>query len=326
MEKYISILNSPAATDCVISGNTVSITGLKPFAASSILSFKAKKSLYATPVKVAASSIPTAVGGTVSFSITQTVNGILQTFYFSYVVDSAANLNTAIAAWSASSGVDVTVVGSGSLGSQTITATADTTNVSFEMGGQFITSAGVITPMNFEDQTITTVSTIATTAPAANNEIVFTKAAHGLFNGQIVYCDNFNNMAVGVNKKFYRVIWLTANTFSLSDMNGATALKGSAVAGTTGDVTTVAVSSYGSYEQVNAEAAATGSTQTATQTTSVYSCLEITGTYANTAMGNLVQPQSFTANVWYVDAAATGATARLAGTVAFEEAFQLLIS
>lgn len=326
MEKYISIVNSPAATDFVISGNTVTVTGLKPFSKNDILSLKAKKYLWGTPMKYATSAFTLSAGDTLRFSITQNVNSILETYYFSYVFDTYANLITAIANWSTASAVNVTVVGTGTT-DITITATADTTNVSFEIGGSVTTSAGVSSGVTFVYTATSTLSTVTTDAPAIGSVITFTKSTHGLKNGQVVALSGFNNNGAAFNGNVYRVTWASSSTFKLSYMNGATVVAlDSSGAATAGTVTVLASEEYGTYTQVNAEAAANGSTQTATSTTSSYSCLEIQATYSNTAMGNLVQPQMFTANVWYVDAASSGVAAQSAGTIAFEAAFQSVIS
>lgn len=326
MEKYISIINSPAATDFVISGNTVSVTGLKPFSKNDILSLKAKKYLWGTPMKYATDRLTLSAGDTIRFSITQNVNNILETYYFSYVFDSYANLITAISNWSTASAVNVTVVGTGTT-DITITATADTTNVSFEIGGSITTAAGLNSGVTFTYTATLSLSSVATATPTnIGDTISFSKTAHGLKNGQVVTISGFTQCAAGYNGGIYRVSWSSANAFTLSSMNGTTCVASNTTAGASGVVTVLASEEFGTYTQVNAEALANGSTQTATSTTSSYSCLEIQATYSNTAMGNLVQPQLFTANVWYVDAASSGVAAQSAGTIAFEAAFQTVIS
>lgn len=307
MEKYISIINSPtSATDCVVSGNTVSITGLKPFLKSNVKSCKIKKSLWLTPLQVQSQQITPTAGGTYSFSITQTVNGILQTFYFSYVVDTLANLDAAIDAWSLSSNADVTVAGVPAGSAISLNVASASPDVTFEVGGQFVSSTGVSTVMNFS-RVVTTVRNCTTSRKDSAYLQIDSTAAHGLKTGTIVSCSDFTGNGTVLNGNFYRVGYVDANTLLLYNMDGSLVFSSNATAsGTDGELTVIPSSKYGTYEQVNAEAAANGSTETATSTTYSYSCVEITGTYENSAMGNLSQPQLFTANVWYADAAADG--------------------
>lgn len=330
MEKYISIINSVAASsgDCVVSGNTVTMTGLKPFSSVDLISFKVNKCLSPTGMKYSATTGVVAAGDTFRFSITQNVNNIVETVYFSYVVDTYANLSTAIATWLAASNLQVTIAVSGSLTAVTVAVTASTSNVSFEIGGSILSSAGVITPISFVyTAPSTAVTTVATLAGTTGTRITFSKAAHGFKNGQIVTISGFDGNALSLNGGTYRVTYVSSSQFTLSYLNGSLVLCGATVtaSSTTGVVTLVANAEYGTAAQVNADAAAIGSTQTATDSTSYYSCVEVQGTYLNTAMGNLVQRQAFIANVWYAEAATTGTTPPSANVLALEATLSGLV-
>lgn len=328
MEKFISIINTPAASsgDCVVSGNTVTITGLKPFSTTDLISLKVNKCLFPTGMRYVATQALTA-GDTFRFSITQSVNSIVETVYFSYVVDTYANLSTAISNFISASGIQVTAaVSGGSLAGFVLTLNGISANVVLEVGGSVTTSAGLTSGVTFVYTAPTTLTSCTTAAGTTGARIQINKTSHGLKNGQIVTISSFDNNAAAFNGGVYRVTYVSANAFTLSYLTGALVLCGATTtAATTGTVVLIAADEYGTATQVNAEAASIGSTQTATNSTSYYSCVEIVGSYLNTNTGNLVQRQSFTANVWYTEAAAAGTTAPSADVLALEATLSGLV-
>lgn len=328
MEKFISIINTPAASsgDCVVTGSNVAITGLKAFNTADIISFKVNKALFPTGMRYSATTGTVAAGDVFRFTITQDVNNIAETSTFSYVVDTYANLSAAIAAWVTAQGLQVTITVSGSLSAVTLVVTGITSNVNFEIGGSITSTAGVITPIAFVYTAQTTLTGMATSAGTTGARLVFSKASHGLRNGQIVTISGFNNNAVPFNGGVYRVTYVSSSTFTLSYLTGALVLCGTTTtAATDGTVVLLAATEFGTAAQVNAEAAANGFTQTATNLTSYYSCVEIQGSYLSTATGNLVQRQAFTANVWYTEALAAGTTAPSADVLALEATLSGLV-
>jgi hypothetical protein len=329
MEKFISIINTPAASsgDCVVTGSNVAITGLKAFNTADIVSFKVNKALFPTGMRYSATTGTVAAGDVFRFTITQDVNNIAETSTFSYVVDTYNNLGAAIAAWVAAQGLQVTITVSGSLGAVTLVVTGTTSNVNFEIGGSITSTAGVITPIAFVYTAQTTLTTMATLAGTPGTRITFSKASHGLRNGQIVTINGFNNNAAAFNGGVYRVTYVSSSTFTLSYLTGALVLCATTptAAATEGTVVLLAATEFGTAAQVNEEAAANGFTQTATNLTSYYSCVEIQGSYLSTATGNLVQRQLFTANVWYTEALAAGTTAPSADVLALEATLSGLV-
>lgn len=333
MEKYISIINTVAASsgDCVVSGNTVTMTGLKPFSALDLVSFKVNKCLFPVGMKyVATQALST--GDTFRFSVTQNVNNILETAYFSYVVtasDTVASIGTLISNWVTANKLEITSATSGAnLAAFVLTLTGSTSNISFEVGGSLTTSAGLTSGVTFVyTAPATAVSGVTTASSTLGTLLEFSKTTHGLKNGQVVTLSGFDGNAAFLNGNTpCRINLISANKFSLSYMTGALVVCGATTAAaTTGSVTLVASEEYGTAAYVNAQAAANGSTQTATDSTSYYSCVEVVGTYANTAMGNLVQPQAFIANMWYAEAATTGTTAPSSDVKTLEATLSALV-
>jgi len=333
MEKYISIINTvqASAADCVVSGNTVSITGLKPFSTNNLLSFKVNKFIFPTGMKYVSTAVSVTTGDFIKVSVTQTVDGLVKTSSFDYSVtasSSVAAVNTALSAWVVASGFNfATYTATGaSLAALVFTFVASTSNVSFEVGGTFTSSVGVVSSIPFVYTAPTSLTGISATSITLGTEITFTSAAHGLKNGQVVTIGGFAGGAAAYNGGIFRVKWLSANTFALVKMDGYAVDGTSAVSGgSAGTLSLLASEEYGTSTQVNNEASAVGSSQTATVSANYYSCIAIQGTYPNTAMGALVQPQLFEANVWYSATPTTGATALSADVIALEDALDALI-
>lgn len=316
MQKIISILNAATgAADCVTASGTTKITGLAPFHATDLQSFQIVRNLVATPQRWTY-SIPTTNNADVSFRIVQTINGLTRDVVFTYkfgaTADSAA-LKAAIDSWYAAQGLNGTnLVSAGSPSTGTLTSSASNIEISMVA----ITGLTVTYAMPGVSSAALQAGSISNAAPR-----VVTAAGHGLLTGQtIVFAGVAGAGAATVNGIAWRITRTGDNTFTL---DGSTAAGAVTVASATG--TLVAQAGFGSIADVNADALANGSTQTATQTANQYNCAQIRGTYPVSTNGSLQVADVFEATLWYPANLIAAPNTVFTDTAALETALAALV-
>lgn len=291
MQKFISILNAVSgASDCVTTSGTTAITGLTPFQNTNLQSLQVYKNLVASPMIWSFSTGALSTGNVVSFRVVQTVDGIIKDSIFSYTFDSYANLNTAISNWFTAEGFDATYVNTSTTSTVDGTITASSSNISITVSGISYFTETYSMPTFTGDGT-GTANTIGSPV-----KVVFS-AAHNLKTGDTL---KFGSTWATTNGLLIanvqsRITYVSATTISVDSVL-ATATSAITTAGT---ATKVAQEGFGSIAYVNAEASASGSSQTATQTTYQYNCAKIRGTYPASTNGSLQIADVFEATLWY---------------------------
>lgn len=318
MQKRISILNAAtSAADCVTTSGLTTITGLTPFHATDLQSFQIVRNLVATPQRWTY-SIPLVNNGVVSFRMVQTVNGLIRDAVFTYTFGATASsseLKTAIDNWYSAQGFS---------GSNTVTPNSPTTGV-------LVGSASNVNIQMYEISGITVTYAMTTftgdgtgTANVVGTPVkVVFSAPHGLSTGNVLsfgstWATTNGLLIAGVTS---RITYVSATTISVDSVL-ATATSAITTAGT---ATLVAQEGFGSIADVNADALANGSTQTATQTLYQYNCAVMRGTYPVSTNGSLQVADVFEATLWYPANLIASPFTAFTNTAALETALAALV-
>lgn len=272
----VSIINAPQAlgADVSVVGSLTNITGLSGFNASLIQSYTWLPSLVTTK-QVWAGSATVVAGNVYKFGVQIVVNGLINNYDFEHTATTAlgSELDTAIEAWVAS---NADVFGTDTV----ITATNSSATCAIAISGS------AVRPMvtAYEGENVTITSNMPTIAPHATagtalagttTVTVTTLAAQSFFTGQVVTITGATGftftggIASGVGYCTARIKYATATTFTLDGVTGSGTNTGTIV------ITQVAQEGLGAPDQVTEDAAANGSTQTATVTGYHYKGLEM---------------------------------------------------
>jgi hypothetical protein len=273
----VSIINAPLASgaDVSVVGSLTKITGLAGFDASLIQSYTWLPSLVTTK-QVWAGSATVVAGNVYKFGVQIVVNGLINNYDFEHTATTSLgnNLKDAVDAW-VTSNADV-------FGTDTVITTTGTSgSAAFTIAISGSTARPMVTAYEHTNVTITSNMTSLSSCTTsgthlANDPLIITKAAHGLLTGTIVTCSLFDGGAAIINGKALRVVWASSSTFKLEELDGTPIVYGTTVTNATlGTVVTVAQEGLGAPDQVTADAAANGSTQTATVTGYHYKGLEM---------------------------------------------------
>jgi len=294
MQKFISILNAVSgASDCVTTSGTTAITGLTPFKNVNLQSLQVFKNLVATPMKWSFSTGALTTGNVVSFRVVQTVNGIIRDSIFSYTFDSYANLDTAISNWFTAEGFEATYANTSVSSTVDGTITASSSNISITVSGiSYFTETYSMPTLNPNATAATAVSGTTTVTVAVLAAQTFSTGETVTITGATGFTFTKGGVAT-VGSVTARITYASATTFTLDGVTGSGTNTGTIV------ITKVAQDGFGSIADVNADASASGSSQTATQTTYQYNCAKIRGTYPASTNGSLQIADVYEATLWY---------------------------
>lgn len=239
------VLNTVAAShaDLVLSAGTISLTGMSApivFAGIKRPSLGVQASLHET-VQSYTLSWTLANSTNYSFIVTQKVDGILQTYTFYYTSQTTATNAQIAAAVTSTIGklVNFHLTASYTSGtSLTITAVASSSTV---------TAAPLFTLTALEGFTVA--GNMAGVAIASNTTAtpsVITSVGHGLVTGDVITIVSADEAKLVSGT--YRVLYISANTYSLASKDGQTPLAGTST--TTATVTKVAQYARGSGQDL----------------------------------------------------------------------------
>jgi len=289
---FISILNTPnaiRANNIDLVGGAVIATGLAPYRQALTRSCAVRQSQIETP-QVWAVAMTAGVANTVSFSVSQNVNGIpsVRTFSFAQTTATTASLlldqvNGFFGGSATDGGGYVTAAWSAIQYKAAITSTTTLTITIKNAAGYPIASVNEVLNIN---SVTSAMSTIVLTASAANvigNPVIFKKVAHGLVSGQLLSVpSSIGQTAAGVVGRVQLIVG-DADNFNLVDLQtGKLYLATATTATGAGTLTYVASVPFGTAAFVNADALANDSVQTATVTANNYSLVSIVAGYDNT--------------------------------------------
>ena len=321
MQKQISILNAVSgAADCVTTSGSTKITGLAHFHTTGLQSFQIVRNLVATPQRWTY-SIPLVANGVVSFRMVQTVNGLIRDAVFTYTFGATASsseLKTAIDNWYSAQGFS---------GSNTVTAASPTTGILVGSTSNVNIQMFAITGLTvtYAMPTIAPHATAGTALAGTTTVTCTTLAAQTFATGETVtvvagtgYTFTQNGVS-GLTSVTARITYVTATTFTLNGVVGA----GTNTSAPT--FTKAAQSGFGSIADVNADALANGSAQTATQTLYQYNCAIMRGTYPVSTNGSLQIDDVFEATLWYPANLILTDWAAFTNTAALETALAALV-
>ena len=286
---FISILNTPdavPANNILLASGVVTGAGLSPYRQALTRSCTITQSLVETPQEWAVAMTAGAVN-TVSFSVSQNVNGIpsVRTFSFAQTAATTAALlldqvNGFFGGSATTGGGYVTAAWSSIQYKAVISSTTLTITIK-NAAGYPIASVNEVLNINSVTSAMATY-TLETQANVDAAAIIFKVTAHGLVTGQLLKVGTLTGQTAA-NNVVARVVRLSANTFNLVDGNGIT-YKASGTGSAVGVslLTLTATAPFGTAALVNADALANNSTQTATVTANNYSLVSIVAGYDNT--------------------------------------------
>jgi hypothetical protein len=285
----ISIINTPASTDLVVSGGVVTVTGLRPFKQSLIKKLKVTRNQQVRPM-IYTATVTATNGLLVRIRCQQTVGENPKNLIYEYQFPASGASSTAFAAdFAAFMQANFGVTVSNNAGNPTIISTVTGT---------------AATPMfvlaNIEGATVAlspaTLTLAESDAQVVGTPITMTfSASHNLKTGDYIKLGTVG--AGGANatliaNKTWQVQYSAATKITLPD---ALALATTAV--NTGTATVLAIPVIGSPDYVNEVAAENQSSQTATSATDMYDLVEIVGAYDISETTETVEAQ-FEAQVW----------------------------
>jgi hypothetical protein len=323
MQKKISILNAAtSAADCVTTSGLTTITGLSPFHATDLQSFQIVRNIPTTISKFTLGF--TAGSGVVcAFALEQNVRGFQLSRVFTSTGITTAAVMTELNSFFG---------GSASYGSGSFTAST-IFNVEYNYASNVLTIRGIAaSPICNVVATTGNTSTIAngniltleTQANVNATSIVFKVTGHGLVSGQIVSVGTLTGQTAA-NNSMWRVIYVGADTFNLAALSTNVTVKASGTGSAVGTITVVPQTGFGSIADVNADALLNGSTQTATQTTYQYNCVQMRGTYPVSTNGSLQTADVFEATLWYPANLIAAPNTVFTDTAALETALAALV-
>lgn len=295
--KRVKISNSItlAATDVVVANGNTTITGLDAFPTAGKQSLRVRPNLVGTP-QVAVATITVVASSSYELDVQGAINGVISIRRFQYDTTSAsvatntAAMAAAFTAWAAIQGFDGTVVVTSSTSPTiVITGTGDSTTILMNLIGV----TGAVITSGMATYTLESHANVNATA------IIFKVTGHGLITGNVVKVPTLTGQTAA-NGVAARVIRVDADTFNLANISTNVTYKasgtGSAQVG--GVLTLVAQPAFGTIANVNADAAANGSTDTATQTTYNYDCVEIVADYA-ASVSPASEDREVLATLWF---------------------------
>lgn len=290
-QNLISILNAPTgASDIATSNGVITATGLSPYKANLVNACTVQRSLVES-LQVWTAAMTAGVANTVSFSINQVVNDMasLRTFSFEQTASTtAANLLTAVNGFFGNTATDGGAYVTASWGSVEYKAVISSTLLTITV--RQITAEAFPTVSSVSNTTVASAMatyTLETQANTGGTSIIFKDTAHGLVTGQLLKVGTLTGQTAA-NGVVARVIRIDADTFNLANVQTNITYKasGTGSAAGTNQLTLVASPAFGTAALVNLDAAANGSTQTATVTANNYSLVTINAGYTTPELPN----------------------------------------
>jgi hypothetical protein len=311
-QNFISILNAPAASsaDIATSNGVITATGLSPYKANLVNACTVQRSLVES-LQVWTVAMTAGVANTVSFSINQFVNDMasLRTFSFTQTASTtAANLLTQVNGFMGATATDGGAYVTASWGSIQYKAVTNSTVLTLTF--KQVTGEAFPTVSSVSNTTVASGMSTYTLESQANVNlaaIVFKVTGHGLVTGNLIKVGTLTGQTAA-NNVVGRVIKVDDDTFNLANVQTNITYKasGTGTAVGTSQLTLVASPAFGTAALVNADAAANGSTQTATVTANNYSLVSINAGYTGE---QLPTPQARVVPIhWWVSEDTNGLT------------------